>query len=252
VAALVETGLGTDASDGQGLAVVIARYSTALLYNSLGRHEDAMAVAEEASTSNWTLIELIEAAARSGKPERAANAFRRLSEATAASGTDWALGIESRCQALLRSDRVAERLLHEAIDRLGRTHLRAELARTHLLLGEHQRRQGRRVQAREQLGTAYEMFSAMGAEGFAQRAARELVAAGGVARVRTTAGSDGLTKREVQIARLARGRLSNPEIGARLFISPRTVEYHLTKIFAKLGIRSREQLEDVLSTDARR
>jgi DNA-binding CsgD family transcriptional regulator len=250
VTALVETGLGTGASDGQGLAVVIARYSTALLYNSLGRHEDAMAVAEEASTSNWTLIELIEAAARSGKPEHAANAFRRLSEATAASGTDWALGIESRCQALLMSDRVGERLLHEAIDRLGRTHLRAELARTYLLLGEHQRRQGRRVQAREQLGTAYEMFSAMGAEGFAQRAARELVAAGGVARVRRTAG-DGLTKREVQIARLARGRLSNPEIGARLFISPRTVEYHLTKIFAKLGIRSREQLEDVLSTDAR-
>jgi DNA-binding CsgD family transcriptional regulator len=239
----------TALAEAAGGDAVIARHATALLYNSLGRHEEALAVAAGSPASNGTLVELIEAAALSGKPERAAHAFRRLAETTAASGTDWALGIESRCRALLAGDRAAEPFLRAAIDHLGATRLRAELARTHLLLGESQRRQGRRGEARERLGTAYELFVAMGADGFAQRAARELVAAGGVARVRTTGRGDELTAREIQIARLACAHLSNPEIGARLFISPRTVEYHLTKIFAKLGIRSRGQLDDVLSGD---
>ena len=191
----------------------------------------------------WALVELIEAAVRSGEPELAADALRRLSETTRASGTDWALGIEARSRALLSDGEDAERLYREAIERLGRTRIRAELARAHLLYGEWLRREKRRLDAREQLRTAHEMLTAMGIEAFA--AARRARAAGH-RRDRPQAQRrdqlDQLTAQEAQIARLARDGLSNPEIGAQLFISPRTVEYHLHKVFAKLDISSRIEL----------
>ena len=193
--------------------------------------------------SAWALVELIEAAVRSGEPELAADALRRLSETTRAAGTDWALGIEARSRALLSDDEApAERLYREAIERLARTRIRPELARTHLLYGEWLRRQKRRLDAREQLRTAHQMLAAMGMDAFAQRAARELGASGETARKRSGQSLDHLTAREAQIARLARDGLSNPEIGARLFISPRTVEYHLHKVYGKLDITSRNEL----------
>ena len=165
---------------------------------------------------------------------------------TRASGTDWALGIEARSPALLSDGDAAERVRLEAIDRLGRTCIRVELVRAHLLYGEWLRRERRRLDAREQLRAAEEMFTGLGAEAFADRAARELLATGEHARKRTVATRDDLTPQEAQIARLARDGLSNPEIGARLFISPRTVEYHLHKVFGKLGISSRNQLQSAL------
>ena len=165
---------------------------------------------------------------------------------TRASGTDWALGIEARSRALLSEREAAERLYREAIDRLGRTRVRTELARAHLVYGEWLRRERRRLHAREQLRTAHELFTTMGMEAFAERAARELLATGERARKRTVQTSVQLTPQETQIARLARDGLSNQEIGARLFISPRTVEYHLHKVFTKLGISSRNQLDPEL------
>jgi DNA-binding CsgD family transcriptional regulator len=166
-----------------------------------------------------------------------------------ASGSDWALGIEARSRALLSDGEAAERLYREAIDRLGCTRVRVELARAHLLYGEWLRRERRRVDAREQLRTAHEMFLTMGAEGFAERAEHELLATGETARKRTVETSSQLTAQEAQVARLAREGLSNPEIGGRLFISPRTVQYHLRKVFTKLGINSRMQLDRVLPSD---
>jgi ATP/maltotriose-dependent transcriptional regulator MalT len=160
-----------------------------------------------------------------------------------ASGTDWALGIEARSRALLSDDDAAEPLYREAIERLARTRTRSHLARAHLLYGEWLRREKRRLDAREQLRTAHELFTAMGFEAFAERARRELAATGEKARKRTVETRGDLTARETQIARLARAGLSNPEIGAQLFISPRTVQYHLHKVFGKLGISSRIQLE---------
>jgi DNA-binding CsgD family transcriptional regulator len=195
------------------------------------------------------LHELIEAAVRSGKVERAADVLKRLSEMTRASGTEWALGIEARSRALLSEGEAAESLHGEAIDWLGRTRVPVELARAHLLYGEWLRRERRRLDAREQLRTAHEMFTAMGMEAFARRAARELLATGETARRRSVETRGELTAQESQIARLARDGLSNPEIGARLFISPRTVEYHLGKVFGKLDISSRNQLDRVLSSD---
>jgi DNA-binding CsgD family transcriptional regulator len=197
------------------------------------------------------LIERIEAAARAGHPHRAAAALQRLSAKTRASGTDWALGIEARSRALLSDDDTAEGFYREAIERLARTRLRPELARAHLLYGEWLRSERRRVDAREQLRSAHELFAAMGMEAFARRAARELLATGenaGSVPAAHRAGSNGrgLTDQEAQIAQLAGEGLSNPEIGARLFISPRTVEYHLHKVFRKLGISSRNQLTGVL------
>ena len=217
-------------------------------------YTDAMAAARRASEhpegdlgfSNWALAELIMAAFRSGRAERAAEALERLSRMTRASGTDWALGIEARSRALVSEGDSAERLDREAIERLSRTRVRAEFARAHLLDGEWLRRGRRRLDAREQLRTAHEMFVAMGIEAFAERAARELLATGERARKRTVEAREDLTAQEVQIARLAGDGLSNPEIGGRLFISPRTVEYHLHKVFSKLGISSRNQLSHVL------
>jgi DNA-binding CsgD family transcriptional regulator len=199
--------------------------------------------------ARWTLIEQTEAAARSGQADRAAAALRRLSETTRASGTELALGMEARSRALLSEGEAAERLYRDAIDRLGRTRIRLELARAHLLYGEWLRRENRRLDAREQLRTAHEMLTAMGVEAFTERAARELLATGETARRRTVDTRGQLTAQETQIAQLAREGLSNAEIGARLFISPRTVEYHMHKIFAKLGISSRHQLDPVLSGD---
>jgi DNA-binding CsgD family transcriptional regulator len=174
--------------------------------------------------------------------ERATHAFRRLADVTRASGTDWALGVEARSRALLSCGKDAESAYGEAIDRLGRTRVRGELARAHLLYGEWLRREGRRRGAREQLRTAHEGFTTIGATAFAQRTAAELRATGESPRKRTVETSTELTPQEAQIAGLVREGLSNPEIGARLFISPRTVEWHLSRIFAKLDITSRKQL----------
>jgi DNA-binding CsgD family transcriptional regulator len=238
---------------GEGMGLAVIQWATALLYNGLGRYEDALAAARQASEHRHdpprALPELIEAAARSGMPEAAADALQRLSETTRASGTDWGLGIEARSRALLSDGEVAEDLYREAIERLGRTRVRVELARAHLLYGEWLRRERRRQDAREQLRAAHDMFTTMGIEAFAERAARELLATGETARKRTVEISGELTAQENQIARLARDGLSNPEIGSQLFISPRTVQYHLHKVFAKLQISSRTQLERVLPVD---
>jgi DNA-binding CsgD family transcriptional regulator len=183
--------------------------------------------------------------------ETAADAYQRLAEMTSASGTDWGLGIEARSRALLSEGEEAERLYREAIERLARTRVRAELARAHLLYGEWLRRGRRRGEAREQLRTAHDMLEAMGMEGFAARAWRELRATGETARRRAVAAGDGeLTAQEAQIARLARDGLSNPEIATRLFLSPRTVHYHLGKVFTKLDITSRRQLRRILPATA--
>jgi DNA-binding CsgD family transcriptional regulator len=237
----------------EGIGLTVANWASAVLFNGLGRYEPALVASETAATfshellfTNWLALEQIEAAVRSGMPERAADAARRLSQSARASGSDWALGIDARCRALLGEDH-AEALYLEAIERLGRTRVRFELARAHLLYGEWLRRERRRVDARVHLRTARAMLMAFGAQGFAERAARELLATGETARQRIDETRDDLTPREAQIAQLAREGLSNSEIGARLVISTRTVEYHLTKVFAKLRISSRSQLHDVLA-----
>ena len=236
---------------GEGFGQIVTWWAEALLYNSLGRYRDALSGAQQVSEQRpeelgapiWGLVELIEAATRSGaEADSAADALTRLSKSTRAAGTEWALGIEARSRALLSAGPSAETAYREAIDRLGRTRVRGELARAHLLYGEWLRRQNRRLGAREQLRTAHEMFTAMEMEAFAQRAARELLATGEHPRKRGIETSSELTAQEMQIVRLVRESLSNPEIAARLFISPRTVEWHLSKIFGKLNITSRRQL----------
>jgi DNA-binding CsgD family transcriptional regulator len=240
---------------GEGVGLSAIHWARAQLHNSQGRYEVALVAAEQATEypreqlfSVWGLVELIEAAARSGMAERAGDALQRLSEGTRASGSDWAMGIEARSRALLSDGDAAEGLYREAIDRLGRTRVRVALARAHLLYGEWLRRENRRIDAREQLRTAHQMFASMGADGFAERAARELLATGEQVRKRTPQTAPQLTARESQIAQLAVDGLSNPEIAAQLFMSRRTVEYHLHKIFAKLAITSRNQLHRVLAT----
>jgi DNA-binding CsgD family transcriptional regulator len=238
---------------GEGMGLPIIQTATALLYNGLARYEDALAAAQQSDESpldsNAGLLELIEAAAQSGMAAPAADALQRLSETTRPSGTDWARGVEARSRALLSENEAAEDLYREAIDRLGHSRAVACLARAHLLYGEWLRRERRRMDAREQLRTAHDMFTAMGLEAFAKRTERELLATGEKARKRTVEASNQLTAQQAQIARLAGDGLSNPEIGARLFISPRTVEYHLGNVFAKLDISSRNQLDRVLSSD---
>jgi DNA-binding CsgD family transcriptional regulator len=187
-----------------------------------------------------------EAAARCGNSQLAAEALERLAETTRPAGTDFGLGIEARSRALVSEGAAAEGLYREAIDRLGRTQLRPELARAHLLYGEWLRRAGRRTDAREQLRKAYGMLAGMGIEGFAERARRELLATGEKVRKRRVKTTGELTAQEAQIARLARDGLSNPEISTQLFLSPRTVEWHLRKVFAKLDISSRKQLHGAL------
>jgi len=186
--------------------------------------------------------QLVEAAARSGNTDVAAGALQRLAETTQPSDNDLALGVEARCRALLSDGEAAERLYQEAIDRLGRTQLRPDLARAHLLYGEWLRRQNRRLDARQQLRTAHDMLTAIGMAAFAERARRELIATGEKARIRTVETPDQLTAQEALIARLARDGLSNAEIGAQLFISTRTLEWHLRKVFTKLGVSSRRHL----------
>ena len=183
---------------------------------------------------------------RSGRRELAEDALRQLTQRTRPSGTDWALGTEARCRALLSEPAAAEPLYREALERLGRTRVRGEYARAHLLFGEWLRRERRRTDAREHLRTAHELFGEMGMEAFAERARRELAATGETLRKRRIETRDELTPQEWQIARLARDGLSNPEIGARLFLSPRTVEWHLRKVFSKLEITSRRGLSDAL------
>ena len=244
---------------GEGIGISVLDWSEAVLYNGLGRYGRACSAAlritehpQDLAPSNWHLAELIEAAVRAGTPERASNAHERLLRMTRASGTEWALGIAARCSALMAEDEDAERLYVEAVERLGRTRLRVELARAHLLYGEWLRRESRRTDAREQLRTAYTMLTDMGLAAFAERAERELRATGERVRKRSVETRGELTPQEAQVARLARDGLSNPEIGARLFISPHTVHYHLSKVFTKLGITSRNQLARALPDSAPR
>jgi DNA-binding CsgD family transcriptional regulator len=240
---------------GEGVGITIIEWASALLNNGIGDYEAAMEAArrstdylEEMITPPWPAVELIEAAVRSRRSDIAADALRRLAEITTASGTDWALGIEARSRALLSDGETAERWYRESIERLGRTRIRADLARAHLLYGEWLRRERRRIDARAQLRIAHNMLETMGMEAFAERARRELDATGETARKRIVApGEEQLTAQEAQIARMARDGLSNAEIGARLFISTHTVHYHLGKIFSKHGISSRSQLDRVLS-----
>jgi DNA-binding CsgD family transcriptional regulator len=256
VSALIEATASDVALRGEGIAMSVAEWANALLCNGLGRYPEAMRAAQQAlhyqeypdmhypGIANWAAAELVEAAARSGMGETAADAYRWIAEMTSASGTRWALGVEARSCALVTDGNAAEGLYQDSIMHLGRSRVRAELARAHLLYGEWLRRQRRRTEAREQLRTARGMLEAMGMEAFAERARRELLATGETARKRTavTAADEVLTAQEAQIARLARDGLSNPEVGARLFLSPRTVQYHLGNVFAKLGITSRSQL----------
>jgi len=257
-------------SRGLGRGVSLAQYTASVLHNGLGRYEDARNWAELASgqadefgCANWGLVELVEAAVRSGRPDRAVSALDRLAVTTRPSGTAWGRGIEARCRALISEGDTAERLYGEAIRQLGSAPARAELARAHLLYGEWLRRERRRCSAREQLRIAQGMLEMMGMSAFAERARRELLATNEHRRPRSaavphprgpgtstgTVSAEALTAQEAQVARLACDGLSNPEIATRLFISPRTVRHHLSKVFAKLGISSRGELHRILLGD---
>ena len=255
---LIEVGLRDATPRGEGRALSWADYAIALLRNGLGDYHAAYTAADAACAHDdlalvaWGMVELVEAAARSERPDAAATTLERLVERTQASGTDWALGIEARSRALLSDGPAADALYQDAIDRLGRSRIAVHLARAHLVYGEWLRRQQRRVDAREQLRAAHDMFLRFGAQGFAERASRELQATGETVRKRTTEARDGLTAQEAQVARLAAAGHTNPEIGAQLFISPRTAEYHLRKVFTKLDISSRRQLRSRMAQLERR
>jgi DNA-binding CsgD family transcriptional regulator/tetratricopeptide (TPR) repeat protein len=237
----------------EGLGVAAAKWAAAMLHNGLGQYDAALSAAEDAvvyagpsPVAGWPAAELIEAAARAGEPGRAAGAMRCLARAARAAGTDWAHGIRARSLALLSDGEAAEDLYQAAIGHLGRSCARVDLARAHLLYGEWLRRENRRVDAREQLSRAHGTLRAIGADGFAERARRELLATGQTVRKRTRETDRNLTAQETQIAARARDGQTNTEIGAELFLSPRTVEWHLRKVFAKLGITSRRQLRQTL------
>jgi DNA-binding CsgD family transcriptional regulator len=242
---------------GEGLGWNIADRAAALLHLGLGRYAEASAAAARAAEGNLgpftsqALPDLAEAAARSGQPELAVDALRRLQVATAMGGSDWAAGIEARTRALVSEGPTAEAAFAEAVTRLGRTRLLVEHARAQLLYGEWLRREGRRFDARERLRAAHDFFASIGAEAFAERARRELVATGEKVRKREVDTLNDLTPHEEQVARLARNGRSNPEIAAELFISARTVEWHLRKVFGKLGITSRKELAAVLPARGR-
>jgi DNA-binding CsgD family transcriptional regulator len=255
---LIEAAIADATTRGEGNAVAHAHWSAAVLYNGLGRYDQALASAVEAArdapglyTSLWCLPELIEAAVRTGKPEPAREALARLAESTQAAATDFGLGIEARSRALLASPHEAEHWYREAIARLGRTRLRPELARAHLVYGEWLRRNNRRTDARAELRVAHSMFTEIGCEAFAERSRRELLVTGDRVRKGTPASGGGLTPQEATVAALARDGRTNAEIGAELFLSARTVEWHLRKIFGKLGITSRRELADALEDRTR-
>jgi DNA-binding CsgD family transcriptional regulator len=254
--ALIEARQQDALQRGEGLWLVADEWGSAQRYNGLGRYDDALAAAERAAEdthglgqSIWVLAELIEAAVRSGQPERAIGPLAQFGELANAAGTDWALGTHARAAAMLAEGATAERLYREAIERLSGIHIRGSqtLARAYLLYGEWLRREHRRVDAREQLRIAHSMLADMGADAFAERARRELQATGETVRKRTIETLDELTPQEAQVARLAADGQTNPEIAAQLFLSPRTVEWHLTKMFGKLGISSRKELGSALS-----
>ncbi|MFI6658891.1 AAA family ATPase [Streptomyces sp. NPDC050523] len=245
-------------ASGQLMGVTVAQWSAAVLYNGLARYEQALAAAQTSAripelwVSVWVLPELVEAAVRVGDAELAGEALERLADAAEPCDTDWAQGILARCRALLSEGTSADRHYRRAIERLARTQLRPELARAHLVYGEWLRRERQRVEARDHLRTAHKMFASIGMEAFAERARRELLASGESIRkhkLETSLG-DELTPQEKQIALLVRDGFSNPEVGSRLFLSPRTVEWHLRKIFTKLSITSRRQLRDALPRSA--
>jgi DNA-binding CsgD family transcriptional regulator len=252
-AELIAANMDGVTSRGEGRGVT-SQYSAALLYNGLGRYDKALAAAElaceydDVGVLGWELAELIEAAVRSGQPARASEALKRLSETTCASGTDWALGTEARSRALLSEGETAENCYREAIERLGRTRMRPAAARAHLLYGEWLRRENRRLDARAELRTAYDQFTAMGVEAFAERARRELLATGDTVRQRTAETGSELTAQEAHIARLAVDGRTNVEIGTQLFLSTRTVEWHLGKVYTKLGVGSRRELRRALDS----
>ena len=257
--ALIDAAIEEATANGQGTGAKFAQWSAAVLYNGLARYDDAAAAAQEATAnaidpwqSMWVLPELVEAAARAGDLDRAHDALERLVETTQPAATDFALGIEARSRAILSVGAAAEGLHLEAIERLSRTRLRPELARGHLLFGEWLRREGRSVDAREQLRTAEAMFAAIGMAAFAERARAELVASGAKVRKPHQDARAELTPQEEQIAWLARDGLTNAEIGAQLFLSPRTIEWHLHKVFAKLRIDDRSGLDGALQDAARR
>ena len=251
--ALIDAGARDATPRGEGRGLSWNDYATALLRNGLGDYGGALAAAQAACAHDdlglvaWAMVELVEAGARSDRPDIAAATVERLAERARASGTDWALGMEARSRALLSDGKEADALYREAIDRLGRSRVAVHLARAHLVYGEWLRREQRRVDAREHLRTAHDMFSRFGAEAFADRAHRELQATGETVRKRTVETRDLLTAQETQVARLAAAGHTNPEIGAQLFISPRTAEYHLRKVFSKLDINSRRQLRGRLA-----
>jgi DNA-binding CsgD family transcriptional regulator len=252
---LAPSALESATKRGDGLGFALIKYSGAVLYNSTGEYRKALLEAEAGAAyphdlcySNWALRELIEAASRTGELPRARTAFERLSESTRASGTAWALGVQARSHALISDDRAAEDSYREAIEHFAQTPLLFELARAHLIFGEWLRRAGRRVDARIQLRTAHDMFTSFGARAFAERTRRELAATGETVRKRSEPGHDELTAQEAQIARMAAAGQTNPEIGAELFISSRTVEWHLAKVYLKLGIGSRRELAQALGS----
>ena len=252
--AAIASAIELAAAEGQGMAAAWAHWTAAVLYNGLARYKEAASAAQQATSntlnpwmSMWPMPELVEAAARAGDVELARDALERLAETTQPCGNDVALGIEARCRALLGHGADADERYREAIGRLSRTQLRPELARAHLVYGEWLRREGRRLDAREQLRTAHDMLVAIGMDAFAERARRELVATGETVRKRGVETGTTLTAQEAHIARLARDGLTNPEIGAQLFLSARTVEWHLRKIFTKLGIGSRRELHAALA-----
>jgi DNA-binding CsgD family transcriptional regulator len=239
----------------EGVVLTFSEHARAVLQNGLAHYDVALAAAQQASerdelsVSGWALAELVEAAARSGRSEPAAEALERLEKRTQAAGTEWAVGIEARSRALVSDGTVAEVLYREAIDHLGRCRLALELARAHLLYGEWLRRERRRLDARKHLRHAQDMFNSMGAAAFADRASRELLATGETARKRTVETRDELTPHEARIARMARDGASNQAIADQLFVSRKTIEYHLHKVFLKLGITTREHLDRVLPAD---
>ena len=235
---------------GEGAVLAFADYARAVLCNGLGRYQEALTAAaatdaledEGVTIVTQGLAELVEAAARARAPDRAADALARLVEMTRASDTAWGAGLRARSQALVSADDAAEPLYREAIERLGRTRIRPQLARAHLVYGEWLRRANRRMDARHELLQAFEMFGDMGMDAFSGRARRELAATGEKVRTRAVPRPHDLTPQEAQIARLAREGLTNAEIGFQLYLSARTVEWHLRKVFTKLGITSRRQL----------